>query len=193
MYCVHCGKEIPQDSTFCIYCGKAVPNASGAAQNPAAETKQEIPLQDVPAAQTEPAAPPSAATMASPTEPAAPPSAATMAHPTAPSAPYVQPVTYYKDTRKISVPALLGFLFSLISFVAGVILLTMALSGGVFGLLEIYYILPAFAGLAVSLFGLLRITPAERGKALAIVGIVLSGVILAYFYLAMFVSVGLAL
>ena len=22
MYCIHCGKEIPDDATFCVHCGK---------------------------------------------------------------------------------------------------------------------------------------------------------------------------
>lgn len=69
----------------------------------------------------------------------------------------------------------------------------MALCGSSGVLVELYYVLPALAGLALSIFGLLRTPATERGKALAIVGIVLAAVILAYFYIAIFVSVGMTL
>ena len=69
----------------------------------------------------------------------------------------------------------------------------MALCGSSGVLVELYYVLPALAGLALSIFGLLRTPATECGKALAIVGIVLSAVILAYFYIAIFVSVGMTL
>lgn len=168
MYCIHCGKEIPDDCTFCIYCGKATASVLESAPDSSSDTKQEVPIQNI-----------SSATSQAPKAPTAPPAFSC-----------IQPVTYYKDTRKISAICLIGFIFSVISFVAGVILLTMALCGSSGVLVELYYVLPALAGLALSIFGLLRTPATERGKALAIVGIVLSAVILAYFYIAIFVSVG---
>ena len=171
MYCIHCGKEIPDDCTFCIYCGKATASAPESAPDASSDAKQEVPIQNI-----------SSATSQAPKAPTAPPAFS-----------YIQLVTYYKDTRKISALCLIGFIFSVISFVAGVILLTMALCGSSGVLVELYYILPALAGLALSIFGLLRTPATERGKALAIVGIVLAAVILAYFYIAIFVSVGMTL
>lgn len=189
MYCIHCGKEIPDDCTFCIYCGKATASAPESAPNASSDAKQETPVQDIPAS------PASSVTSQTPTTSPVPPAAPqTPKAPTAPPAfPYIQPVTYYKDTRKISAVCLIGFIFSVISFVAGVILLTMALCGSSGVLVELYYVLPALAGLALSIFGLLRTPATECGKALAIVGIVLAAVILAYFYIAIFVSVGMTL
>lgn len=171
MYCIHCRKEIPDDCTFCIYCGKATASAPESSPDASSDAKQETPVQNI-----------SSATSQTPKAPTAPPVFS-----------YIQPVTYYKDTRKISAICLIGFIFSVISFVAGVILLTMALCGSSGVLVELYYVLPALAGLALSIFGLLRTPATECGKALAIVGIVLAAVILAYFYIAIFVSVGMTL
>lgn len=215
MYCIHCGKEIPDDCTFCIYCGKATASAPESAPDASSDAKQETPVQDIPASpassvtsQTPTTSPVFHSAQQSPTASSVPPAApqtpkAPTVPPAAPQTPkaptvppafsYIQPVTYYKDTRNISAVCLIGFIFSVISFVAGVILLTMALCGSSGVLVELYYILPALAGLALSIFGLLRTPATERGKALAIVGIVLSAVILAYFYIAIFVSVGMTL
>lgn len=202
MYCIHCGKEISDDCTFCIYCGKATASAPESAPDASSDAKQETPVQNIPAS---PAAsvtskPPTTSPVfhsaqQNPTASSVPPAAPqTPKAPTAPPAfPYIQPVTYYKDTHNISAVCLIGFIFSVISFVAGVILLTMALCGSSGVLVELYYVLPALAGLALSIFGLLRTPATERGKALAIVGIVLAAVILAYFYIAIFVSVGMTL
>lgn len=189
MYCIHCGKEIPDDCTFCIYCGKATASAPESSPDASSDAKQETPVQDIPAS------PASSVTSKTPTT--SPVFHSAQQSPTASSVPpafsCIQPVTYYKDTRKISAICLIGFIFSVISFVAGVILLTMALCGSSGVLVELYYVLPALAGLALSIFGLLRTPATERGKALAIVGIVLAAVILAYFYIAIFVSVGMTL
>ena len=189
MYCIHCGKEIPDDCTFCIYCGKATASAPESSPDASSDAKQETPVQDIPAS------PASSVTFKTP--PTSPVFHSAPQNPTASPVPpafsYIQPVTYYKDTRNISAVCLIGFIFSVISFVAGVILLTMALCGSSGVLVELYYVLPALAGLALSIFGLLRTPATERGKALAIVGIVLSAVILAYFYIAIFVSVGMTL
>ena len=202
MYCIHCGKEIPDDCTFCIYCGKATASASESSPDASSDAKQEPPVQDIPASpassvtsKTPTTSPVFHSAQQNPTASSVPPAAPqTPKAPTAPPAfSYIQPVTYYKDTRKISAICLIGFIFSVISFVAGVILLTMALCGSSGVLVELYYVLPALAGLALSIFGLLRTPATERGKALAIVGIVLSAVILAYFYIAIFVSVGMTL
>lgn len=160
------------------------------------------PVQDIPASpassvtsKTPTTSPVFHSSQQSPTASSVPPAAPqTPKAPTAPPAfSCIQPVTYYKDTRNISAICLIGFIFSVISFVAGVILLTMALCGSSGVLVGLYYVLPALAGLALSIFGLLRTPATERGKALAIVGIVLSAVILAYFYIAIFVSVGMTL
>ena len=202
MYCIHCGKEIPDDCTFCIYCGKATASAPESSPDASSDAKQETPVQDIPASpassvtsKTPTTSPVFHSAQQSPTASSVPPAAPqTPKAPTAPPAfSYIQPVTYYKDTRKISAICLIGFIFSVISFVAGVILLTMALCGSSGVLVELYYVLPALAGLALCIFGLLRTPATERGKALAIVGIVLSAVILAYFYIAIFVSVGMTL
>ena len=202
MYCIHCGKEIPDDCTFCIYCGKATASAPESAPDASSDAKQETPVQDIPASpaaavtsKTPTTSPVFHSAQQSPTASSVPPAAPqTPKAPTAPPAfSYIQPVTYYKDTRKISAICLIGFIFSVISFVAGVILLTMALCGSSGVLVELYYVLPALAGLALSIFGLLRTPATECGKALAIVGIVLAAVILAYFYIAIFVSVGMTL
>lgn len=202
MYCIHCGKEIPDDCTFCICCGKATASAPESSPDASSDAKQEIPVQDIPASpassvtsKTPTTSPVFHSAQQSPTASSVPPAAPqTPKAPTAPPAfSCIQPVTYYKDTRKISAICLIGFIFSVISFVAGVILLTMALCGSSGVLVELYYVLPALAGLALSIFGLLRTPATERGKALAIVGIVLSAVILAYFYIAIFVSVGMTL
>ena len=202
MYCIHCGKEIPDDCTFCIYCGKATASAPESAPDASSDAKQETPVQDIPASpassvtsQTPTTSPVFHSAQQNPAASSVPPAAPqTPKAPTAPPAfSYIQPVTYYKDTRKISAICLIGFIFSVISFVAGVILLTMALCGSSGVLVELYYVLPALAGLALSIFGLLRTPATERGKALAIVGIVLAAVILAYFYIAIFVSVGMTL
>lgn len=202
MYCIHCGKEIPDDCTFCIYCGKATASAPESSPDASSDAKQETPVQDIPASpassvtsQTPTTSPVFHSAQQNPTASPVPPAAPqTPKAPTAPPAfSYIQPVTYYKDTRKISAICLIGFIFSVISFVAGVILLTMALCGSSGVLVELYYVLPALAGLALSIFGLLRTPATERGKALAIVGIVLAAVILAYFYIAIFVSVGMTL
>lgn len=202
MYCIHCGKEIPDDCTFCIYCGKATASAPESSPDASSDAKQETPVQDIPASpassvtsKTPTTSPVSHSAQQSPTASSVPPAAPqTPKAPTAPPAfSYIQPVTYYKNTRKISAICLIGFIFSVISFVAGVILLTMALCGSSGVLVELYYVLPALAGLALSIFGLLRTPATECGKALAIVGIVLAAVILAYFYIAIFVSVGMTL
>ena len=202
MYCIHCGKEIPDDCTFCIYCGKATASAPESSPDASSDAKQETPVQDIPASpassvtsKTPTTSPVFHSAQQSPTASSVPPAAPqTPKAPTAPPAfPCIQPVTYYKDTRKISAICLIGFIFSVISFVAGVILLTMALCGSSGVLVELYYVLPALAGLALSIFGLLRTPATECGKALAIVGIVLAAVILAYFYIAIFVSVGMTL
>ena len=202
MYCIHCGKEIPDDCTFCIYCGKATASAPESSPDASSDAKQETPVQDIPASpaaavtsQTPTTSPVFHSAQQNPTASSVPPAAPqTPKAPTVPPAfSYIQPVTYYKDTRKISAICLIGFIFSVISFVAGVILLTMALCGSSGVLVELYYVLPALAGLALSIFGLLRTPATERGKALAIVGIVLAAVILAYFYIAIFVSVGMTL
>ena len=202
MYCIHCGKEISDDCTFCIYCGKATASAPESSPDASSDAKQEVPVQDIPASpassvtsKTPTTSPVFHSAQQNPTASSVPPAAPqTPKAPTAPPAfPCIQPVTYYKDTRKISAICLIGFIFSVISFVAGVILLTMALCGSSGVLVELYYVLPALAGLALSIFGLLRTPATERGKALAIVGIVLSAVILAYFYIAIFVSVGMTL
>lgn len=202
MYCIHCGKEIPDDCTFCIYCGKATASAPESAPDASSDAKQETPVQDIPASpassvtsMTPTTSPVFHSAQQSPTASSVPPAAPqTPKAPTAaPAFSYIQPVTYYKDTRKISAICLIGFIFSVISFVAGVILLTMALCGSSGVLVELYYVLPALAGLALSIFGLLRTPATECGKALAIVGIVLAAVILAYFYIAIFVSVGMTL
>lgn len=202
MYCIHCGKEIPDDCTFCIYCGKATASAPESSPDASSDAKQETPVQDIPASpassvtsQTPTTSPVFHSAQQSPTASSVPPAAPqTPKAPTVPPAfSYIQPVTYYKDTRKISAICLIGFIFSVISFVAGVILLTMALCGSSGVLVELYYVLPALAGLALSIFGLLRTPATECGKALAIVGIVLAAVILAYFYIAIFVSVGMTL
>lgn len=202
MYCIHCGKEIPDDCTFCIYCGKATASAPESAPDASSDAKQETPVQDIPASpassvtsQTPTTSPVFHSAQQNPAASSVPPAAPqTPKAPTAPPAfSYIQPVTYYKDTRKISAICLIGFIFSVISFVAGVILLTMALCGSSGVLVELYYVLPALAGLALSIFGLLRTPATECGKALAIVGIVLAAVILAYFYIAIFVSVGMTL
>lgn len=202
MYCIHCGKEIPDDCTFCIYCGKATASAPESSPDASSDAKQETPVQDIPASpassvtsKTPTTSPVFHSAQQSPTASSVPPAAPqTPKAPTAPPAfSYIQPVTYYKDTRKISAICLIGFIFSVISFVAGVILLTMALCGSSGVLVELYYVLPALAGLALSIFGLLRTPATECGKALAIVGIVLAAVILAYFYIAIFVSVGMTL
>ncbi|HIZ63744.1 MAG TPA: zinc-ribbon domain-containing protein [Firmicutes bacterium] len=202
MYCIHCGKEIPDDCTFCIYCGKATASAPESSPDASSDAKQETPVQDIPASpassvtsKTPTTSPVSHSALQNPTASSVPPAAPqTPKAPTVPPAfSYIQPVTYYKDTRKISAICLIGFIFSVISFVAGVILLTMALCGSSGVLVELYYVLPALAGLALSIFGLLRTPATECGKALAIVGIVLAAVILAYFYIAIFVSVGMTL
>lgn len=202
MYCIHCGKEIPDDCTFCIYCGKATASAPESSPDASSDAKQETPVQDIPAspASSVTSKPPTTSPVfhsaqQSPTASSVPPAAPqTPKAPTTPPAfSYIQPVTYYKDTRKISAICLIGFIFSVISFVAGVILLTMALCGSSGVLVELYYVLPALAGLALSIFGLLRTPATECGKALAIVGIFLAAVILAYFYIAIFVSVGMTL
>ena len=202
MYCIHCGKEIPDDYTFCIYCGKATASAPESSPDASSDAKQETPVQDIPASpassvtsQAPTTSPVFHSAQQSPTASSVPPAAPqTPKAPTVPPAfSYIQPVTYYKDTRKISAVCLIGFIFSVISFVAGVILLTMALCGSSGVLVELYYVLPALAGLALSIFGLLRTPATECGKALAIVGIVLAAVILAYFYIAIFVSVGMTL
>lgn len=202
MYCIHCGKEIPDDCTFCIYCGKATASAPESSPDASSDAKQETPVQDIPASPASSVTPKTPTTspvfhsaQQSPTASSVPPAAPqTPKAPTVPPAfSYIQPVTYYKDTRKISAICLIGFIFSVISFVAGVILLTMALCGSSGVLVELYYVLPALAGLALSIFGLLRTPATECGKALAIVGIVLAAVILAYFYIAIFVSVGMTL
>lgn len=202
MYCIHCGKEIPDDCTFCIYCGKATASAPESAPDASSDAKQETPVQDIPASpassvtsQTPTTSPVFHSAQQNPAASSVPPAAPqTPKAPTAPPAfSYIQPVTYYKDTRKISAVCLIGFIFSVISFVVGVILLTMALCGSSGVLVELYYVLPALAGLALSIFGLLRTPATECGKALAIVGIVLAAVILAYFYIAIFVSVGMTL
>ena len=202
MYCIHCRKEIPDDCTFCIYCGKATASAPESSPDASSDAKQETPVQDIPVSpassvtsKTPTTSPVFHSAQQSPTASSVPPAAPqTPKAPTAPPAfSCIQPVTYYKDTRKISAICLIGFIFSVISFVAGVILLTMALCGSSGVLVELYYVLPALAGLALSIFGLLRTPATERGKALAIVGIVLSAVILAYFYIAIFVSVGMTL
>lgn len=202
MYCIHCGKEIPDDCTFCIYCGKATASAPESSPDASSDAKQETPVQDIPASpassvtsKTPTTSPVFHSAQQSPTASSVPPAAPqTPKAPTAPPAfSCIQPVTYYKDTRKISAICLIGFIFSVISFVAGVILLTMALCGSSGVLVELYYVLPALAGLALSIFGLLRTPATERGKTLAIVGIVLAAVILAYFYIAIFVSVGMTL
>lgn len=202
MYCIHCGKEIPDDCTFCIYCGKATASAPESSPDASSDAKQETPVQDIPASpassvtsKTPTTSPVFHSAQQSPTASSVPPAAPqTPKAPTVPPAfSYIQPVTYYKDTRKISAICLIGFIFSVISFVAGVILLTMALCGSSGVLVELYYVLPALAGLALSIFGLLRTPATECGKALAIVGIVLAAVILAYFYIAIFVSVGMTL
>ena len=202
MYCIHCGKEIPDDYTFCIYCGKATASAPESSPDASSDAKQETPVQDIPASpassvtsQAPTTSPVFHSAQQSPTASSVPPAAPqTPKAPTVPPAfSYIQPVTYYKDTRKISAICLIGFIFSVISFVAGVILLTMALCGSSGVLVELYYVLPALAELALSIFGLLRTPATECGKALAIVGIVLAAVILAYFYIAIFVSVGMTL
>ena len=202
MYCIHCGKEIPDDCTFCIYCGKATASAPESSPDAPSDAKQEVPVQDIPASpassetsKTPTTSPVFHSAQQNPTASSVPPAAPqTPKAPTVPPAfSYIQPVTYYKDTRKISAVCLIGFIFSVISFVAGVILLTMALCGSSGVLVELYYVLPALAGLALSIFGLLRTPATECGKALAIVGIVLAAVILAYFYIAIFVSVGMTL
>ena len=202
MYCIHCGKEIPDDCTFCIYCGKATASAPESSPDASSDAKQETPVQDIPASpassvtsKTPTTSPVFHSAQQSPTASSVPPAAPqTPKAPTVPPAfSYIQPVTYYKDTRKISAICLIGFIFSVISFVAGVILLTMALCGSSGVLVELYYVLPALAVLALSIFGLLRTPATECGKALAIVGIVLAAVILAYFYIAIFVSVGMTL
>lgn len=202
MYCIHCGKEIPDDCTFCIYCGKATASAPESSPDASSDAKQETPVQDIPASpassvtsKTPTTSPVFHSAQQSPTASSVPPAAPqTPKAPTVPPAfSYIQPVTYYKDTRKISAICLIGFIFSVISFVAGVILLTMALCGSSGVLVELYYVLPALAGLALSIFGLLRTPATECGKALAIAGIVLAAVILAYFYIAIFVSVGMTL
>ena len=202
MYCIHCEKEIPDDCTFCIYCGKATASAPESSPDASSDAKQETPVQDIPASpassvtsKTPTTSPVFHSAQQNPTASSVPPAAPqTPKAPTVPPAfSYIQPVTYYKDTRKISAICLIGFIFSVISFVAGVILLTMALCGSSGVLVELYYVFPALAGLALSIFGLLRTPATECGKALAIVGIVLAAVILAYFYIAIFVSVGMTL
>ena len=150
MYCIHCGKEIPDDSTFCTACGEPAVSLS--------EAENEVGGQ--------PYAPSAAAPL--------PPEAAQVPEPKKP----------------LGALAITGFVFAAISFVAGFILLTMALCGSP-AAFDLYYILPAFAGLAMCIFAVKK--PEENGRALSIAGIALASVMLLYYLISAFVLSGMAI
>ena len=159
MYCIYCGKEIPDDSVFCPVCGK-----------PTAE-------QPLPPTDEQPAVPPAPEPVPMPT-----PAFGYAAAPAEPKPP--------REKKPVGALAIVGFVFSVIAFVAGFILLTMSLCGSA-AAFDLYYVLPAFAGLAMCIFALKK--PEEGGKALALTGIALSGFILLYYLMAAFVLTGMML
>ena len=150
MYCIHCGKEIPDDSAFCTACG-------------------------------EPAIRPSEAENEGGEQSLAPAASAPLP-PEAAQAP--------EQKKPAGALAVTGFVFAVISFVAGFILLTMALCGSPTAF-DPYYILPAFAGLAMCIFALKK--PEENGRALSIAGIALTSVMLLYYLISAFVLSGMAI
>ena len=146
MYCIYCGKEIPDDAEFCTFCGKSVSD-----RLPGQEDAQAAPQSPAPAYFT---------------------------------------AVCRQEKKPMGALTLTGFVVSVIAFVAGFILLTMSLceSAGTF---DLFYMLPAFAGLIMSLTGLMR--REEGGKPLAIAGIALSGFIILYYFIAAFVLSGMSI
>ncbi len=153
MYCIYCGKEIPDDAEFCTFCGKSVSDRLPGQEDAHAEE------------------------------------AGAGAAPQSPAPAYFTAVCR-QEKKPMGALTLTGFVVSVIAFVAGFILLTMSLceSAGAF---DLFYMLPAFAGLIMSLTGLMR--REEGGKPLAIAGIALSGFIILYYFIAAFVLSGMSI
>ena len=91
-----------------------------------------------------------------------------------------------RDPRLSNPSMIAGFVLSAIAFVAGVILLSLSLVGNYESIL--YYsaliLLPAIIGLTLDIYGLsrARIFGTDVQKGLAIIGIVLAGIVLFYFF-----------
>ena len=88
---------------------------------------------------------------------------------------------------KKSNPCLLsGLLLSIFSFLAGIVLLTIALVNRVWVGIDMLVFLPACAAVVLNVFGLNKAKEAgdAGGKLLALVALILSGVILLYGFIA---------
>lgn len=200
MLCKNCGKELADSALMCPNCGAptenwqkimpvaANPSAAESApkENPVATTGEPRPTPAVPAA-TAPAP-------ATPT--VAPPPASPIFHVPNPSAPanaFRTPAqkSAPKGTRIKEPLTVIGFILSVLSFVFGFILITCAfavgeaagfLAGSMF--LSTFILLPAFAGFALSLYGLLT-AKSRLGKAFSVTGTVLTSVIVFYYFLGL--------
>ncbi len=206
MLCKNCGKELADSALMCPNCGAPTENwqkmmpvvpASAPAETKTAEPAvSETTPQSAPApAATIPAAPAPATPAPIAQAPAA--SATSFRIPGQPNydnngfRPPVQ-----KRFRKASSPVkepltLIGFILSVIAFACGFILITCTLAiGGIGGFLSgalflsAFTLIPTFAGFVLDLYGLLT-AKSRLGKALAIVGTVLTAVIIFYFFLGL--------
>lgn len=92
-----------------------------------------------------------------------------------------------QDPRLSNPAAIAGLVLSAIAFVAGIVLLSISLAKSYGSILyyNILVVLPAVLGLALDIFGFsrARIFGTFLQKALAIVGMVLAGIALLYFFI----------
>ncbi len=88
-----------------------------------------------------------------------------------------------QDASACNTASVIGFIISLIGFVTGIILISIALNSSSAAFLSSAYIylLPTFAGLGLCILGLIRCASlGGKGKGFAIAGICLSGIVLIY-------------
>lgn len=191
MLCKNCGKELADSALMCPNCGAPTENwqkvMPAASNSPATESApKESPAVAASEPRTAPATP----------APATPPPASPFFHvpnPSAPASSFRTPVQ--KSASKggqVKEPlTVIGFILSVIAFVFGFILITCTFAVGeasgflaesVF--LSTFTLVPAFAGLALDLYGLLTVK-SRLGKAFSITGTVLTGVIVFYYFLGL--------
>lgn len=194
MLCKNCGKELADSALMCPNCGaptenwqKVMPVAAPVTE-PAPKSDEPAKAEKQTAKEAHPApAPASAASFRIPGQPAEHTEFRTPAQKPAPST-----EKHGKDCLPF-----IGFIFSAIAFFCGFILITCAFAaGGAAGALSgsVFYsvliLLPAFIALALDLYGLFTLKSGVN-KTLALVGTILSGVIIFYYFLG--IAVGLTL
>ena len=165
MFCPNCGIQIPDDARFCPDCGTVLTAADEAAQAVSADVPQ-VPVEPEPVQQ--PAVMPQPAPAPVPEIQPAPSFAAPIQP--APSSASSQPPVVFIPAQKNNILCVVGFFGALASI----------LMGGI----------PSLAALILSVIGLVQTKQRnERGRGLAIAGIIVSSVGVASLIIGIIIAV----